>query len=91
MPKTFNSTVALQVGLLKHLGNVATVSSGFSLSQFVLFPHVISTHCVEHWLLSHIYISRLPGPGLSMKIKVQIMIFHNFDLEMVTCDVRLNI
>ncbi len=27
VPKTFNSTVALQVGLLKHLGDVATVLS----------------------------------------------------------------
>ncbi len=35
-------TVALQVGFLKHLGDVAMSSSGFSLSQFVLFLHVIS-------------------------------------------------
>ncbi len=26
VPKTFNSTVALQVGFLKHLGDVATVN-----------------------------------------------------------------
>ncbi len=25
VPKTFNSTVALQVGFLKHLGDIATV------------------------------------------------------------------
>ncbi len=40
MPKTFYSTVALQEGFLKHLGEVAS-SSGFSLSRFVLFFHVI--------------------------------------------------
>ncbi len=49
VPKTFHSTVALQVGFLKHLGDVATV-------LLVLFLHVIpdrlmmirSDLCVEH-------------------------------------------
>ncbi len=39
--KTLNSTVALQVGFLKHLGDVATVLLDLVLSQFVLFLHVI--------------------------------------------------
>ncbi len=33
--------VALQVDFFQHLGDVASSSSGFSLSQFVLFSHVI--------------------------------------------------
>ncbi len=40
MPKNFNSTVALLVGFLKHLGDIVSYS-GFSLSQFVLFLQVI--------------------------------------------------
>ncbi len=41
VPKTFNSSVALQVGFLKHLGDVVLhSSSGFILS---LFLHVIQT------------------------------------------------
>ncbi len=39
VPKTVNSTVALQVGFLKHLRDIATVL--LSLSQFVLFLHAI--------------------------------------------------
>ncbi len=39
MPKTFNSTVALQVAFLKHLGDTVF---WIALSPFVLFLHVIS-------------------------------------------------
>ncbi len=38
--KTFNSTLALQVGFLKHLGDVATVLLDLSPSRFFLFLHV---------------------------------------------------
>ncbi len=44
VPKSFNSTVALQVCFLKHLGDVVLhSSSGISLSQFVLFLHSFQT------------------------------------------------
>ncbi len=60
MPKTFNSTVALQVGFLKHLGDVGTVLLDLvSLSLFCFFMSfqtdwmmMRSDLCVEHWLLS---------------------------------------
>ncbi len=60
VPKTFNSTVALQVGLLKHLGNIATdLLDSVFLSLFCFFMFfqtdwmtVRSDLCVEHWLLS---------------------------------------
>ncbi len=60
VPKTFNSTVALQVGFLKHLGDVATVLLDLvCLSLFCFFMSLQtdwmmmrSDLCVEHWLLS---------------------------------------
>ncbi len=60
VPKTFNSTVALQVGFLKHLGDIATVLLDLvCLSLFCFFMSfqtdwmmVRSDLCVEHWLLS---------------------------------------
>ncbi len=60
VPKTFNSAVALQVGLLKHLGDVATVLLDLvCLSLFCFFMSfqtdcmmMRSDLCVEHWLLS---------------------------------------
>ncbi len=58
--KTFNSTVALLVGFLKHLGDVATVL--LDLVCLSLFCYFMSFQtdwmmirldlCVEHWLLS---------------------------------------
>ncbi len=61
VPKTFNSTVALQVGFLKHLGDVATVLLDLvCLSLFCFFMSfqtdwmmMRSDLCVEHWLLSN--------------------------------------
>ncbi len=61
------SQVALQVGFLKHLGDVVHSSSGLSQSQFVLFLHVIpdrlmmmrSDLCVEHWMLTDKNLTRL--------------------------------
>ncbi len=57
--KTYNSTVALQVGFLKHLGDVATVLLDLvCLSLFCFFMSfqtdwmIRSALCVEHWLLS---------------------------------------
>ncbi len=60
VPKTFNSTVALQVGFLKHLGDVATVLLDLvCLSFFMSFQTdwmmIRSDLCVEHWLLSDIH------------------------------------
>ncbi len=60
VPKTFNSTEALQVGFLKRLGDVATVLLDLvRLSFFCFFMSfqtdwmMTSSHlCVEHWLLS---------------------------------------
>ncbi len=60
MPKTFNSTVALQIGFLKHLGDVATVLLDLvCLSLFCFFTSfqtdwmmIRSDLCVEHWLFS---------------------------------------
>ncbi len=61
VPKTFNSTVALQVAFLKHLGYVVLhSSSGFSLSLFCFFMSfqtdwmmmIRSDLSVENWLLS---------------------------------------
>ncbi len=54
LPKMFKGSVSLNVGLLKHSLFM------LSLSQFVLFLHVIQTDwmmmrsglCVEHWLMS---------------------------------------
>ncbi len=40
VPKTFNSTVALQGGFLKHLGDVATVLL-YLVGLNLLFIHVI--------------------------------------------------
>ncbi len=53
--KTFNSTVALQVGFLKHLGDVATVLLDLvCLSFFMSFQTdwmmIRSDLCVEHSL-----------------------------------------
>ncbi len=58
--KTFNSTVALQVGFLKPLGDVATVLLDLvCLSFFMSFQTdwmmIRSDLCVEHWLLSDIH------------------------------------
>ncbi len=58
--KTYNSTVALQVGFLKHRGDVATVLLDLvCLSLFCFFMSLQigwmmmrSDLCVEHWLLS---------------------------------------
>ncbi len=60
VPTTFNSTVALQVGLLKHLGDVATVLLDLvCLSVFCFFMSfqkdwmmMRSDLCMEHWLLT---------------------------------------
>ncbi len=61
VPKSFNSTVALQVCFLKHLGDVVLhSSSGISLSQLVLFLHSFQTDwmmirsdfCVEQTKIS---------------------------------------
>ncbi len=61
VPKTFNSTVALQVGFLKHLGHIATVlldlvCLSFLHNFFMSFQTdwmiMSSELCVEHWLLS---------------------------------------
>ncbi len=60
VPKSFNSTVALQVGFLKHLGDVATVLLDLAcLSLFCFFMSfqtdwmmIRSDLCVELWLLS---------------------------------------
>ncbi len=61
VPKTFNSTVALQVGFLKmFLGDVATILLDLvCLSLFCFFMSfqtdwtmIRSDLCVEHWLLS---------------------------------------
>ncbi len=64
VPKTFNSTVALQVGFLKHLGDVATVLLDLvCLSLFSFFMSfqtdwmmIRSDLCVEHWLLSRLLV-----------------------------------
>ncbi len=58
--QTFNSTVVLQVGFLKHLGDVATVLLDLvCLSLFCFFMSfqtdlmmIRSDLCVENWLLS---------------------------------------
>ncbi len=58
--KTLNSTVALQVGFLKHLGDVGTVVLDLvCLSLFCFFMSFQTDWmmirldlCVEHWLLS---------------------------------------
>ncbi len=60
VPKTLNSTVALQGDLLKHFGDVATVLLDLvCLSLFCFFMSyqtdwmmIRSDLCVEHWLLS---------------------------------------
>ncbi len=57
VPKTYNSTVALQGGVLKHLGDVATVLLDLvCLGLFCFFLSLKmmmrSGLCVEHWLLS---------------------------------------
>ncbi len=53
-PKTFNSTVDLQVSFLKDLGGVATdlldLVSVCSVSDRLMM--IRSDLCVEHWLLS---------------------------------------
>ncbi len=47
VPKTFNSTVALQVGFLKHLADVATVLLDLvCLSLFCVFMS-FQTDCVD--------------------------------------------
>ncbi len=61
VPRTFNSTVALQLGFSKHLGDVATVLLDLvCLSLFCFFmsfqtdwwsDQIRSDLCVEHWLL----------------------------------------
>ncbi len=58
--KTFNSTVALQVGFLKHFGDDATVLLDLvCLSFFMSFQTdwmmIRSDICLEHWLLSDIH------------------------------------
>ncbi len=57
VPKTLNSTVALQVGFLKCLGDVDTVLLDLSLFCFFMSFQtdcmmIRSELCVEHWLLS---------------------------------------
>ncbi len=44
VPTTFNSTVALQVGFLKHLGDVATVLLDLRGSHTALFVPLTSIH-----------------------------------------------
>ncbi len=53
VPKTVNSTVALQEGFLKRLGDVATVLLDLvCLGFFMLFQidWMRSDFCVMHWL-----------------------------------------
>ncbi len=52
VPKSFNSAVALQVGISKHLGDVATVLLDLVCLSFFCFFMQRSDLCVEHWLLS---------------------------------------
>ncbi len=60
VPTNFNSTVALQVGFLKHFGDVDTVLLDLvCISLFCFFMSfqtdwmMIRSHlCVEHWLFS---------------------------------------
>ncbi len=59
-PKTFHSTVALQVDLLKRLGDVATVLLDLVCLSLLCFFMSLQTDwmmirsdlCVEHWLFS---------------------------------------
>ncbi len=56
VPKTFNSTVALQVGLLKHLGNVATVLLDLVCLSLFCFLMSFHTLCGALAVVSYIYI-----------------------------------
>ncbi len=70
VPKTFNSTVALQVGFLKHLGDIATVLLDLvclSLSE-PLFLHVIPDRLDDHEIRS------LSGALAVVRLLVQIKI-----------------